>query len=211
MAVYYQQRGPVQNSMILNGTGVVDAIPDATVIRLGVETTGERLEEVQDENARLAQSLLQSLNQLGITNIRTVQYSINRLFDFQADERIDRGYSVRNIFEIRAPGIDQAGIIIDAAVNNGANVVDFIDFDVTNAESYYHAALNLATRSAYRKAVSIGDDLGVNVNPIPLRITENTAVPFPVNTFLAREGTITPIEPGARQISASVTAEFLFY
>lgn len=211
MAAYYQRRAPIYNSMILNGTGVVNAIPDATVIRLGIETTGEKLEEVQSENAQLAQSLLQALNQMGITNIRTIQYSINRIFDYEYNERLDRGYSVRNIFEIKTGGIDQAGLIIDTAVNNGANVVDLIDFEITDADSYYQAALNLAIRNAYRKAVSIGSDLGANVTPVPLRITENSAAPFPVNTFLSREGAVTPIEPGTRQITASVTVEFIFY
>lgn len=210
MAIYYQQTTPMQNSMVLNGTGTVDAIPDTTVIRLGVETIGRRLEEVQSENAQVTQSLLQVLNQLGVTDIRTVQYNINRLFDFELNQRVDRGYSVRNIFEVRAPGINEAGIIIDAAVNSGANVVDYIDFEVSDAENYYRTALNLAIQNAYSKAVSIGNELGVNVYPTPLRITENTAAPFPANVFLAREGTVTPIEPGSRQIIASVAAEFLF-
>ncbi|MDF2617197.1 MAG: hypothetical protein K0Q47_1853 [Sedimentibacter sp.] len=80
--------------------------------------------------------------------------------------QIDRGYSVRNIIEIRTNNIEMAGSIIDSSVNAGANVVELITFDVSNREMYYQQALNMAVMNAVEKAKSISMNLGTGKNPV---------------------------------------------
>jgi uncharacterized protein YggE len=109
--------------------------------------------------------------------------------------------------------MQQVGAAIDAAVSNGANVVDFISFDVSDANTYYLRALNLAVLNAYQKARSIAYEFRLTLDPIPVKITENTAIPSPFPQFRNfREGAAvtTPIEPGNKQIEAIVTAEFIY-
>lgn len=108
--------------------------------------------------------------------------------------------------------LNQAGFVIDTAVNNGANVVDLINFEVSNPYAYYQESLNLAVMNAYEKAKSISVNLGLSMDPIPLRITENSTAPIPFSQFSSmREGAFaTPIEPGNKQINASVTVEFMY-
>jgi hypothetical protein len=198
--------------MIINGQGQVTAIPDIAVLRIGVQTMDENLTTAQQENARLSQSFLDAIQQLGITDIKTFQYTANRQFDFENGTRIDRGYLVRNIFEIRTSDMDTVGSIIDTAVSAGANVVDFVNFEVSNINLYYQQALNLAVQNAYQKASSIASSLGTAVNPIPAKITENSAAPIPFSVmFSTRESMVpTPVEPGTKEIIASVTVEFVF-
>jgi len=200
------------NTMIINGQGQVTAIPDIAVLRIGVQTMDENLPTAQQENARLSQSFLDAIQQLGITDIKTFQYTANRQFDFENGTRIDRGYLVRNIFEIRTSDMDTVGSIIDTAVSAGANVVDFVNFEVSNINLYYQQALNLAVQNAYQKASSIASSLGTAVNPIPAKITENSAAPIPFSVmFSTRESMVpTPVEPGTKEIIASVTVEFVF-
>lgn len=200
------------NRMILNGNGQVTAIPDLAVLRIGVQTSGDNLANAQQENARLSQSFLEAIQQLGVTDIRTFQYTIDRIYDFENGTRIDRGYSVRNIFEIRMHDLDMVGTVIDTAVANGANVVEFINFEVSNLDMFYQQALNMAVRNAIQKAKSISLSLGTNINPIPVKITENSLTPIPFSDVLSSRGEMftTPVEPGDRQINASVTAEFIY-
>ncbi|NLP33774.1 MAG: SIMPL domain-containing protein [Clostridiales bacterium] len=200
------------NRMILNGNGQVTAIPDLAVLRIGVQTSGDNLANAQQENARLSQSFLEAIQQLGVTDIRTFQYTIDRIYDFENGTRIDRGYSVRNIFEIRMHDLDMVGTVIDTAVSNGANVVEFINFEVSNLDMFYQQALNMAVRNAIQKAKSISLSLGTNINPIPVKITENSLTPIPFSDVLSSRGEMftTPVEPGDRQINASVTAEFIY-
>jgi uncharacterized protein YggE len=197
--------------MTLTGTGHVSVVPDTAVIRLGVQTTSANLSTAQQENAMLSQAVLQSLQQLGITDIKTFQYNIDKIYDMENNQRVDKGYMVRNIFEIRTRNIDQVGTIIDNAVNNGANIVDFINFEVSDTNYYYLQALNLAVMNAIQKSRSISENLGIKTLPVPNHITENSTAPIPFQNFAMREGAFTtPIEPGNIRIEASVTVEFIY-
>lgn len=199
------------NIMTLTGQGQVTAIPDTAVLRLGVETTGDNLARIQEENAEISQNVAESLRQLSISDIRTHQYNINKIIDYEDGRQIEKGYSVRNILEIRMSNMELVGMAIDTAVSHGANVVDLIEFRVSDSNLYYLQALNLAIDDAFQKANSIGENLGILNDPIPIRITENPTFAVPFQTFAGREATFaTPIEPGNKQIEASVTMEFVY-
>ncbi len=199
------------NTMILNGHGLVNAVPDVAVLRLGVQTEGENLQMIQANNAELSQAVLQALRQLGIDNIRTFQYEINKVYEFVEGRQLDRGYSVRNIFEIRTDDLSLVGPAIDNAVNQGANIVDLIQFEVSDTGLYYLQALNLAVADAYEKATSIAESLGIHLSPYPRKITENSTPMIPFRAINAREGAYaTPIEAGTNQIEAFVTVEFTY-
>jgi uncharacterized protein YggE len=199
------------NSMLLNGRGEVSAVPDIAVLRLGVQTVGENLQTIQAENGRISQAVLQALYQLGVTDIQTFQYDISKLIEYEEGRQIDKGYSVRNIFAISTDNMGQVGTIIDTAVENGANVVEFINFEVSDTNRYYLQALNLAIANAYEKAASIAENLGLHFKPYPRRITENSTPPIPFRAINMREGAFaTPIEAGTNEIEASVTIEFTY-
>ncbi|MDF2904750.1 MAG: hypothetical protein K0R34_71 [Herbinix sp.] len=199
------------NVMILGGRGEVSAVPDIAVLRLGVQTVGENLQLIQAENAKTSQAVLQALYQLGITEIQTFQYDISKLYEYVDGRQLDKGYSVRNIFEIRTDNMGLVGTIIDTAVRYGANVVEFINFEVSDTNRYYLQALNLAIANAYEKAASIADNLRLPMHPFPRRITENSTPPIPFRAINLREGAFaTPIEAGTNQIEASVTVEFTY-
>lgn len=196
--------------MSLTGRGQVTTLPDLVILRLGVMTEGENLQEAQSQNAALSQAVLQGLQQMGINDIKTYQYQIDKLYEFVDGTRIDRGFSVRNILEIRTEQLDMTGAIIDTAVSNGANVVDLISFEVSEPDIYYQQALNLAILNALQKAKSITVNLGISEDPVLINITENTTTPVPFQSPMARgEFAATPIEPGTKQIEALITAEFI--
>ncbi len=103
--------------MTLTGQGHVFAVPDTAVIRLGVQTTGDNLALIQSENARKIQGVIQVLKQLGVTDIKTFQYTIDKNYEYENGKQIDKGYTVRNILEIRTNNLQSVGNIIDSAVN----------------------------------------------------------------------------------------------
>ena len=203
----YKSDNVHNRTMTLTGHGEMNMSPDMVIIHLGVETRGEDLSRIQAENARISQSVIQALQRMGITNIKTIRYSIDKVFDFVDGRQIDRGYLVRNILEIKTNNIEATGNIIDASVNAGANIVELISFDVSNREYYYRQALNMAIINAIQKAESIALNLGLSSAPQIVSIVENTAIPFlPVQ----REFAATPIIPGTIRIEANVTVDFVF-
>ncbi|WP_019227526.1 SIMPL domain-containing protein [Sedimentibacter sp. B4] len=208
MSRNYMDNLSQQKTMILAGQGRVYTAPDTAVIRLGVLTTGNNLLQIQASNASAMQSILQMLQRMGISDVKTYQYSIDKIYDYEEGRQIDRGYSVRNILEIRTNNIDMAGNIIDSSVNAGANVVELITFDVSNREMYYQQALNMAVMNAFEKAKSISMNLGTGKTPIIVHITENSS--FPIEPYRRELAASTPVVPGSLIIEAFVTAEFTF-
>jgi uncharacterized protein YggE len=201
-----------EKTMILTGQGQVTAVPDSAVIRLGVETTGDNLMALQSENAQISQAVIDSIKNLGISDIKTFRYSIDKQYDYVNGTQIDRGYTVHNIVEIRLTDMEQVGRVIDTAVSYGANTVDFISFEVSDMKQYYQQALNQAVLSAIQKAESLAILLGLPLDPVPSRIEENSTPPTPFSrSNLAREGAFaTPIEPGNKLIEAFVTVHFSY-
>jgi uncharacterized protein YggE len=201
---------PIQKrTMTLTGRGQVTLIPDLAVIRLGVELSGPDLEEVQSQNAKQSQGLLEALTMMGISDVNTFQYSIDKHFENVNDIPLESGYTVRNIYEIRINDTEKIGTVIDAAVNAGANAVDFISFEVSDPERYYLQALNLAVAEAIGKAKSIADELDIPFDPIPISITEVSSMPMSAMPF-QREAATTPIIPGNITIEANIIAEFAY-
>lgn len=197
------------NTMTLNGHGQIAADPDLAVIRLGVQTTGYNLSPIQYENAQISQRVIQSIKQLGITDIKTLQYSIDKLYEYENGKQINKGYSVQNILEIKTKNINQAGNIIDTAVNMGSNNVISVSFELSESDLYYKHALNLAVDNAIQKAQAICSNLNIKLNPVPIRIVEGNSSSIPMTQF-QRELAATPILPGNITIEAFITADFCY-
>ncbi len=196
-------------TMTLTGQGQVTAAPDMAVIRIGVKLIGTDLAAVQSQNALLNQAVLDALRHVGITDIKTFQYHIEKQYEYENGTPFDRGFRVRNILEINTDETELVGAVIDTAVNAGANVVDLISFRVSDPDYYYRHALNLAIRDAMEKAESIANSIGIRIEPIPISLIETSGSPQPFLP-LQRELAATPVIPGNITIEANISAEFTY-
>jgi uncharacterized protein YggE len=197
------------NTMTLTGQGRVFAQPDLAVIRLGVQTSGTDLNTIQPENAQITQNVLDVLKQAGIENIRTVQYTIDKLYDYENGTQIDRGFNVINLIEIRTDELDAVGRIIDTAVDAGANLIEMISFEASDPSIYYQQALNMAMMDAIEKARTLSRSLRLRTNLIPIKIVESGSVITPPMPY-QRELASTPVIPGDITIEAALTAVFAY-
>ncbi|HWT75483.1 MAG TPA: SIMPL domain-containing protein [Mobilitalea sp.] len=212
MTNYKEELQSLQRKMVLTGKGQVMVTPDLANIRIGVQTNADSVTAAQSENARISQNVINSLKQLGLTEMQTVQYQIEKVYEYQNGQRIDLGYQVRNVLDVFIDNMALVGTAVDTAVENGANIVDSINFDVSSPDIYYQQALNLAVKNAIQKAKGIATGLKSMFDPVPILITENSTAPIPIARNIAfREGAFaTPIEPGNNKIEASVTVEFIY-
>ncbi len=199
------------NKITLRGDGIVSVFPDLAVIRLGLVSEGENLNQLQSENGMIVSEIIQSLEEIGVDNISTFNYSIEKNYIYENSSRIDKGYIIRNILEIRTFDMENVGIIVDTAVASGANQVDQVLFQVSDPSNYYQEALNLAIMDGIKKAKNIRESFGFNINMHPTNILEHGIIKESPTSFnLAREADAeTMILPGDQRITASVTMEFL--
>jgi uncharacterized protein YggE len=209
MAESIRNSSPHNQTMTLTGGARVTLIPDIAVIHLGVQNNGTDLQEMQVQNAQTAQTIVDALHQLGVRDIKTFQYTIDKLYGEENGTPVDSGYTVRNILEIKTDDLAGVGGIIDVAVDSGANVVDLIAFEVTQPELYYQQALNLSIMNAIEKARSIARNLGISINSVPVSIVENSMQPALFQSF-QRDSASTPVIPGNITVDAMVTTEFVY-
>jgi len=202
--VTHSTQSQSEETISVFGNGSISATPDLLTIRLDVVTEDIKLSIAQQQNAEKVTAVLQALTQLGIQreNIRTVEYTIQPKYDYHNGKQTFTGYEVIHGLLVEIKDINEAGKIIDSAVQLGVNRIGNIQLQVKNPQPFYLQALTLAIRDAQIKAQTIAQTLHLSLNPKPISITEVTEQhPQP---FLELSKTTTPIAPGQININATV-------
>jgi uncharacterized protein YggE len=208
--LYPDYRHMKDSQLTLQGEGTVTVKPDVVVITLGVSTENEKVTEAQTENAQKSATLLQTLQQLGIQpeEIQTISYTITPEYNYIDGKALLRGYRIEHLYEITVLNVQKAGEVYAEAVEAGANIARGLSFRISNPEPYYKQALTLAIQQAQEKAKTVAGALGVNVNPVPFTVTEESNSPSQEVAFSAKA---TPsIEPGMLSITATVRTIFAY-
>lgn len=207
---------PISREMTVTGNGEIIAQPDYVQIQIEVRTEGKDVSLAQQENARIMNRVIESLLALNIPReaIQTAAYTISPNYDYIEGRQVFRGYEVQNAITVKITDISQAGTVIDTAIQNGANHVSAIQFKIEDSDAYYQRALNLALINAIAKAKSMAETMRVPLQPIPIRIVEesqnSTPVPYKL-AQLSNQEFATPIEQGTISINASVQVKFQFW
>ena len=201
--------------MTVTGNAEVDAQPDYVQIQIEVRTEGEDVSRAQEQNAIIMNRVISALLALNIPreNIQTTAYTISPNYDYIEGRQVFRGYEVQNAITVKIMDISQAGIVIDTAIQNGANHVSSIQFKVDDTDAYYERALNLALVNAIAKAESMAETMHVYLQPIPIEIIEESQIVTPIPykmVQMSNQEINTPIEPGSIPVSASVRVKFRF-
>lgn len=209
-----QYRQDMKHTMAVNGDASLSFEPDKVTIQLGVVTEDEQLSQAQQENARKINQVLQSLLQLGITkeSIQTTAYNINPLYDHIDGKQQFRGYQVSSSITVQMTNTDQAGKVVDLAVQNNVNRISDIQFSIEDNQLPYQQALSAALKNAIVKAQTIAETLEVNYDPIPTKIVERiNGSSMAYKTFaVMKNSNTTPIEPGQITVDATVEAQFQY-
>ena len=206
-----------RNILRVSGEGKLAVQPDQANIKLGVLTEDNELMKAQEQNAAAISNVKKALNAIGITDqqIQTSDFTIFPQYDFVDGKQIFRGYRVEHILGITVDEIENTGLVVDTAVNNGANTIRGIHFEAENQSELYQQALSLAVMDAYKKAETIASALRVQLISTPLSVAEGTLgmeqpVSFQSSTFV-KSAVSTPIQPGTIDIVSQITAEFTYY
>lgn len=214
----YRGNGPANGRKItVSGEGSVFAAPNRATATVGVRTENKNLQNAQAENAEKSNAMLASLQSLGISkeDIKTADFRIDPIYTYEDGKQLFQGYRVTHLYSITIRNLAQAGLLIDTAVENGANEIMNIQFSVSEPQGLYNRALSLAVVDSYNKAQIVARTLGIQTTISPLTITEETQKgspgPFLVASLNTSNESGTPIEPGRLEIKATVTGTYISY
>ncbi|OUS74896.1 hypothetical protein B1748_20175 [Paenibacillus sp. MY03] len=211
-----QHNGACPLTIEVTGEGVATAKPDETSVTLGVISEGDKLAELQKENAAAISSIIGALTALGIPRqaIATAAFTIEPQYDYVDGKQQFRGYKVTHLLEITLHGTENAGTVIDAAVSHGANTVTDVSFRSRGSAAARQEALTMAVRDAGAKARVIADTIGVSLSAVPCKIEETPSrgfepVLFKAASFPAGDAA-TEIEPGVLTFKSSVRVWYAY-
>ena len=198
----------------VTGNGKVMATPNYVQIQIEVQTRGKNVQEAQQENAIIMNRVIQSLLALHIPreNIQTAFYTISPVYDYEDGKQIFKDYEVTNAITVKVTDTSQIGEIIDTAVENGANRISSIQFNIDNVDAYYQQALSLALQNAQMKAKTIAETMHLPLQLQPIEIVEELEkAPVLYRSMAMVDSKIsTPIEQGQIAINATVRVKFQY-
>ena len=210
----FAQEAATTGSITMEGRGSVSVSPDMAVITASVVTTAKTTEAALSDNNAAIAGVIEAVKGSGIEakDIQTSGFGIYPRYDHgkNATGQPDIvGYEIRNGVQVKVRDLAKLGALLGLVVENGANAVDAIRFEVSNPEEKLDEARKKAVEDARRKADVFAAAAGVGLGAI-VSITE-TSTEMPRPFMMRAEGMMTakasdvPIEAGEEQISANVT------
>jgi len=201
------------------GEAEVKAEPDQARIGIAIETRGSTADKAVEENARLANAVIEALKGFGLSEdeIKTGSYSLysyREWFDGRLPGEAIITYQVTNEVVVTTTRLEEVGEIIDISAKAGANNINYINFELKNPQELQIQALKLATTQAASKAEAIAESAGEKISGL-YRIREERTdyMPYVYRQEVSVDmgmGAATPIMPDEVVVRAMVTAEFSF-
>lgn len=209
--------------IVVTGDGKVDAAPDAAVLTMGAEATGENAREALDKNNAAMARIIDAFLADGISreDIQTSNFQIVPEYrqrrrsdnsDYLAPEIV--GYRVSNQVTVRVKDLDNLGQAIDRSVMFGANTGGGITFYNEEPETFVDQARDEAIAEARSKAERMSAAAGVKLGPL-LMLTEHSGGDHPVPMRMAAEmaygdssASAVPVMGGENSYSATVTLTY---
>jgi uncharacterized protein len=199
----------------VNGTGKSSVVPDRVSFTVGLQTVASTVEEAINQNNEKVAKVLAALKGAGAAakHIQTSGFSIWPQQDHRqgALPRII-GYQVSNSVKVRSDKVADAGRLLQAAVNAGANTSSGLQFEVTDPAKGRDDGLRAAFADARAKAALLAQAAGRGLGRT-LNISETAAVAPPIPyprpmAMRAEAASEVPVASGAQETAYTVTVVF---
>ena len=189
------------------GTGSVSVTPDRAAFTFGTINQGSTAAAALAASSNDARRIVAVLRRSGVAraDIQTSEVSLSPRMSENGDAVI--GYTATNSVTATVRRIGDAGAVVDAAVDAGANQVYGPNLLVSEQKAAYRDALEAAVAEARTKAETLAATAGARLGRITA-IAESGGTPRPVFAAEAALKSAAQIEPGTQTIEATVSVTF---
>ena len=162
----------VSRTILVVGRGTVTIEPDEAQAIIGVETVGDNVREATQESSEIMEAVLSALLEEGVAerDIQTSGFSVwtdrdGQLFGIEVEQERVR-YRVNNTVRVTVRELDDLSVILDAAIDAGANAIHGINFSIGDSSRLETQARLRAVADAKAKAEELADLTGVSIGPV---------------------------------------------
>lgn len=202
----------------VTGTGSVDLEPDLARVNIGVRSQSPDVAEALADNSANAESIIQSLVDMGIdeADIQTRNFNIypqqdqRPLPEQEQEEQPTQTFVVENTVAVVVRDLNTLGDVLATVVEEGANTIHGVTFDIEDREAAIEEARQLAIEDAQAQAQAIAEAAGVNLGQIQsINIGQNGAVPRAEFAMEEAVGGGVPIAEGTLTIRMTANIRYL--
>ncbi len=176
----------------VNGEGIVRVDPDQAIVRFGVTTSHADPEEARRLNAAASREAMNAVRNLGVEerNLRVEGLRLQPQQRYNATTRQYEQIGFEAVREVRVTldDIDLLPVVVARIVQNGANRLNGIAYDLADRETVRHEALRLAAENASVKARLLAETLGARLGTV--RSIQELGVQFPGPQYMMREADV---------------------
>jgi uncharacterized protein YggE len=168
----------------VNGEGRVSLAPDVVMMSVGVDERNADLNAAQTAADEKMDAIIAALQANGVaeSDIQTGNYSIYAERDYEREGQPVTGYVVSHTVTAKVRDIDNAGNVIAATIDAGANNVGGIWFALDDPAAAIQQARELAVADAEAKATELARLANATLGPIQVisegSVPTSPAVPF---------------------------------
>ena len=210
-----------QDTVTVSAKGSTRAIPDRAELHFGIRTQAETAEKAQKANSSTVDAVVKVLtqNEIKEKDIQTSMYDVSPQYDWNTGDGTNViGYSAFSSLSVKNVPIDDAGKLITACTEAGANEFNGISYSSTQYESLYAEALKNAVAAAETKAKVLAEAAGRNLGDVKAIVEGYQDMTYANNSekVYAASGMGAPedsassanILPGQAEITANVTVTY---
>ena len=210
----------IEKTVNVIGTATKSVEPDTLIIEFGVETVAGTAKQALEQNSEKLSSAINSLKTIGISSdeLSTSRLNIYPVYQSHEDLLSGRyvqeivGFRASNILAVETDQLSDAAKIIDLAIDNGANRVDFVSFTVSppKIKSVKESLIEEAVLDAKVKAKIAIKPLSQKIVGVSSVIVNDSGYsPAPMLQRAEMFAGSAPIYSSDKDISVSVNVIFL--
>jgi uncharacterized protein YggE len=205
---------PLTETITVIGEGTAQVVPDMAEATVGVQVINPNLEEATSMVQQQMEAVVTALQAQGVApeDIQTVNFNIFVEPPVGPEAQATTAeptYRVSNDVRVTVRDLDNIGMLLDAAIEAGANNVYGVNFSVTDDSEARAAAREEAFTRATTQAEELAGLAGVELGRV-VRISEvispQDGIPFAARDMAI--GGAGPIVPGQLEVTTHLEVTF---
>ncbi len=196
------------NTINVQGNAELTVDPDEAEVWVGASFVKDTAQEAQNEVNKIINDIIDGLRYKGFTedDMETTQLSLREEYTWDEGKRESVGWRATQTLKVKTTDMNKVGIIVDVAVENGANQINNINFGLSEEKEQQHKkeALSKAAANAKEKAETIAESLGVKLGKIKT-VTESNYYYAPYRYAMAEVAGMDAVEEAAKVLPSDVT------
>ena len=206
------QEEALHRTLSVSAEGHVAVPPDMAIVRIGVVERRDTAAGALAAMSTATQAVLDRMTTAGVAadDMQTSQLMLNPVFEsygLSGDPKVS-GFEASTMLTVRIVDMAIVGKVLDAAVQDGANRLDGIQFGLIEPEPHMDTARIEAVQTGRARAELLADAAGVTLGPLVSMTEQGGAAPVMMRMEDMAMSMSVPLAEGDVNVTASVHMVF---